>query len=108
MPLSPVTPFFMSSLYVGITPALAYFSMRSGRMPSDANMTTRAGGFSFLARAVPGPIAAVRTSSAKTAMPSPDRTFFIPCLPGQVGVGRSSFLELPRQADQDLGLLGRE
>ena len=66
-----------------MAPALAYFSIRSGRMPSDANMTMRAGGRSFFARAVPGPSAAVRTSNAKTAMPTPGRTFFIRFLPGK-------------------------
>jgi hypothetical protein len=41
IPLSPVTPVSMSALYVGMTPSAAYFSMRSGRMPSEANSTVR-------------------------------------------------------------------
>src|SRR6266545_671106 len=76
-------------------------------MPSDENITTRGGVASFLARAVAGSSAAVRTSSAKTAMPSPGRTFFILFLPSQVDVD-ASLLELSREPDQDLGLLGRE
>src|SRR6266536_367065 len=41
MPLSPRTPAAMSCLYVGIAPAAAYFSIRSGRMPSDENSNAR-------------------------------------------------------------------
>ncbi len=36
MPLSPRTPLAMRLAYVGMTPSAAYFSMRSGRMPSEA------------------------------------------------------------------------
>src|SRR5262249_30378625 len=39
MPLSPVVPPSISFAYVGMAPAAAYFSIRSGRIPSDANST---------------------------------------------------------------------
>src|ERR1044072_3919280 len=41
MPCEPVTPASISVLYVGMYPSAAYFCMRSGRMPSEANMTVR-------------------------------------------------------------------
>ena len=57
IPLSPVAPSFISFLYVGMAPALAYFSIRSGRMPSDANITTLSAGRSCsgFAPAAPAP-----------------------------------------------------
>ena len=48
-------------------PALAYFSIRSGRMPSEANMTTLSTGRpspSFLAMAEPAPSVMTNTSAA--------------------------------------------
>ena len=54
-----------------MTPALAYFSIRSGRMPSEANMTTFSTGrpSSFFAPAEPVPI--VITSASIAAAHSP-------------------------------------
>src|SRR5262245_46779544 len=62
----------MSFLYVGIWPAAANFSIRSGRIPSDANITTFATGrspASILAPAEPVP----RTTSA-TSVERPSTT----------------------------------
>src|SRR3954462_9831580 len=64
-------------------PALAYFSIRSGRMPSDANMTTLSTGrpSSFFAPAAPAPI--IRTTNAaapQSAVASQRRPRFM-CLP---------------------------
>jgi hypothetical protein len=43
-PLSPVTPFCMSCLYVGMAPWPAYFCIRSGRIPSDEKNRTLSDG----------------------------------------------------------------
>ena len=55
MPLSPVTPSFISFLYVGMAPAFAYFSIRSGRIPSDANITTLSAGAILVPLGAGGP-----------------------------------------------------
>src|ERR671932_2043902 len=40
-PFAPRTPAAMSALYVGMAPSAAYFSIRSGRMPSELKKSTR-------------------------------------------------------------------
>src|SRR6266540_149393 len=58
MPLAPLTPSCISPAYVGMAPSAAYFSIKSGRIPSDENssvflaMPTT---WALSARAVPVP-----------------------------------------------------
>src|SRR5215211_2537065 len=67
IPLSPVAPRFISSLYVGMKPALTYFSIRSGRMPSEEYITTLSTGHpSFFATAEPAPSVNTIASAAGT------------------------------------------
>src|SRR5262249_6634564 len=80
IPLSPVAPCFISSLYVGMEPALAYFSIKSGRMPSDANITTLSAGrpSPFFAPAAPAPIMSTPNAAApQSAVASQRRPRFI-------------------------------
>ena len=51
-----------------MAPALAYLSIRSGRMPSDANITTRSTGRpSCLAIAVPAVIVSTNAAAPRIA-----------------------------------------
>src|SRR3954469_12360456 len=81
-------------------PALAYFSIRSGRMPSDANMTTLSTGRKspFLAPAAPAPINRISGIAApQSAVASQRRPRFI-CLPPSPLAKRFAG-NLPRQVN---------
>src|SRR3989337_1070902 len=69
-PFWPLTPEDMRPAIVGIAPAAAYLSTRSGRIPSDANMITLfvSALCASLAAVAPPPLAtATTTSMAETA-----------------------------------------